>query len=78
MSLISSIAIYFIIWWLVLFTTLPFGVRRQETVEPGNDPGAPEKPLLLRKLIATTVIAAIIFAGVYYLLANGMIDFYES
>ena len=37
-------AIYFVLWWLVLFLTLPFGVRSQhEDGEgtPGTDPGAP-------------------------------------
>lgn len=60
----SAIAIYFIIWWLVLFAVLPWGVRSQhETgeVTPGSDPGAPVVPHLKRKLIATTVVAAICF-----------------
>lgn len=78
MSLISGFAIYFVIWWLVLFTTLPFGVKRQENVEPGHDPGAPENPMFGRKLIATTLISGVIFAIVYWLLTSGMIDFYES
>ncbi len=37
-------AIYFVLWWLVLFLTLPFGVRSQhETGEgaPGTEPGSP-------------------------------------
>ena len=44
MSLTTAIAIYFIIWWVVLFAVLPFGVRSQEEsgeVAPGTDPGAP-------------------------------------
>ena len=53
----TSIAIYFIIWWLVLFAVLPFGVRSQQeagSVAPGTEPGAPARPLLWRKLLATT------------------------
>lgn len=68
MSLVSSVAIYFVVWWLCLFVVLPFGVKSQlETgpVEPGTEPGAPTRPLLLRKVLATTVLAAIIFAGIY-------------
>ena len=78
MSLISVLAIYFIIWWLVLFTTLPFCVKRQENVEPGHDHGAPVNPMIGRKLIATTLISGVIFAFVYWLLTSGLIDFYES
>jgi predicted secreted protein len=51
-----------------LFVVLPFGVRGQhetDEVVPGTEPGAPAHPLLLRKVIATTVLSAIIFAGVY-------------
>ena len=43
-SISSALAIYFVIWWLVLFVTLPFGVRSQHEdggEPPGTDPGAP-------------------------------------
>ena len=65
MSLPTSIAIYFIIWWVVLFAVLPWGVRSQDedgTIVPGSDPGAPAIPRLRRKLVWTTIVAAIVFA----------------
>jgi predicted secreted protein len=61
----SILAIYFVLWWVVLFVTLPFGVRSQhEDGEgaPGTDPGAPIASQMGRKLIWTTIISAIIFA----------------
>jgi predicted secreted protein len=61
----TGFAIYFVMWWIVLFLTLPFGVRSQhEDGEgaPGTDPGAPVLPLMARKLIWTTVISAVIYA----------------
>ena len=61
----TAFAIYFVMWWVTLFLTLPFGVRSQhEDGEgaPGTDPGAPIVPGLGRKLIWTTVISAVIFA----------------
>jgi predicted secreted protein len=64
-TLATAFAIYFVIWWIVLFLTLPFGVRSQhEDGEgaPGTDPGAPVAALMGRKLIWTTVISAIVFA----------------
>ena len=61
----TGFAIYFVMWWIVLFLTLPFGVRSQhedgESVA-GTDPGAPVAARMLRKLIWTTVISAVIFA----------------
>ena len=60
----SALAIYFVIWWITLFLTLPFGVRSQHEdgeAPPGTDPGAPVKALMLRKLIWTTIIAIVMF-----------------
>lgn len=65
MSLATSIAIYFIIWWTVLFAVLPWGVRSQHesgAITPGSDPGAPAIPRLRRKLVWTTIVAALVFA----------------
>ena len=71
MSLVFGVAIYVIIWWVVLFAILPLGVRTQEEVgevTDGTPESAPVRPLLGRKLAATTVVAAILFCGVYVLL----------
>ena len=64
MTVLSLIAIYFVVWWTILFAVLPFGVKSQaETgaVEKGTDPGAPTAPLMLKKLLWTTIVSAIIF-----------------
>jgi predicted secreted protein len=61
----TAFAIYFVIWWITLFLTLPFGVRSQhEDGEgaPGTDPGAPIATRMGHKLIWTTVISAVFFA----------------
>ncbi len=60
----TALAIYFVVWWITLFLTLPFGVRSQhEDGEgaPGTDPGAPIASRMGRKLIWTTLISAVIF-----------------
>ena len=64
-SIATALAIYFVIWWVTLFLTLPFGVRSQhEDGEgvPGTDPGAPVLARMGHKLIWTTIISAVIFA----------------
>jgi predicted secreted protein len=67
MSWISAFAVYFIIWWITLFLVLPYGVRSQaesgDEMVPGTEPGAPVEAFLLRKLLANTVLAAIVFAA---------------
>lgn len=65
MTIVSSLAIYFIMWWLCLFLVLPFGVRTQqedeEGVIQGTNPSAPAKPLILKKIIATTLLSGLMF-----------------
>jgi predicted secreted protein len=64
-SISTGLAIYFVVWWIVLFLTLPFGVRSQHEDgggAPGTDPGAPIATRMGRKLIWTTAISAVIFA----------------
>ncbi|MGL4495208.1 MAG: DUF1467 family protein [Beijerinckiaceae bacterium] len=64
----SLIAIYFVIWWIILFAVLPFGVRSQVEegkVVPGSEPGAPVAPKLVQKAIWTSVLAAVLTALVY-------------
>lgn len=65
----SYAAIFFVLWWLVLFAVLPFGVRSQadEELLLGTERGAPAKSRLGRKVLATTMVTVLIFA-VYYVL----------
>jgi predicted secreted protein len=68
MGIPTFLAIYFILWWLVLFAVLPWGVHSQAEsgeVMPGTDPGAPATHLVWRKLLWTTVIASVVFGVVY-------------
>jgi predicted secreted protein len=67
-TLSFAIAIYVVIWWVVLFAMLPIGVRTQAEegeVSPGTPESAPHSPRLLPKMLATTVVASIVFAAVY-------------
>jgi predicted secreted protein len=71
MSFTGAIALYFIIWWTVLFAILPFGVRSQAedgNVTAGTEPGAPVAPLMMKKALWTTLIAAIVFGVVVVVL----------
>lgn len=72
MSPVSAAAVFFIIWWLVLFAVLPIGVQSQieaDDVTLGTERGAPHQPRLGRKLLITTAIAAVVFAVVYVAMA---------
>ena len=74
MAISTAIAIYFLIWWIVLFAVLPWGVRAQgEDGAPGTDPGAPAVPHLARKLVWTTLVATLVFAVCAYVYVNALI-----
>lgn len=69
MSVVGGIVIYLIIWWVVLFTMLPIGVRNayEEGVElvPGQADGAPVKPRILYKFGLTTIVTTVIFGLIW-------------
>ena len=78
MKIGTLIAIYFLIWWTVLFAVLPWGVRsKHECGEfvPGTDPGAPAIHRVWRKLLWTTVFASAIFAILYVIYSQGLIPY---
>jgi predicted secreted protein len=76
-DLLWAISIYLVIWWLVLFTILPLGVRshHEEGVEVpgGGDPASPVNPNLKRKFFTTTWVSAIVLAVVLVVLHFGLI-----
>ena len=75
MSGLTGLLAYVIIWWMVLFTVLPWGIKVPEEPEPGHATSAPEKPRLVRKFTITTVIATLLWGLVYTLIESGLISF---
>lgn len=78
MSIAFGLAVFFIIWWVVLFTTLPFGSRSAHEqgleVMEGTEKSAPLKPHLKIKFIVTTFIALIIFGLFYYVYTHDVLS----
>jgi len=76
MSKTTGAAVFFLIWWVVLFAVLPWGVRSQHEggeMTPGTDPGAPLLPRLGRKLVWTTVVAGVVFAACYVVYTDRLV-----
>ena len=72
MSWISGLAIFFIIWWVVLFAMLPISLRTQDDdgeVTLGTTSSAPGRPHMVRALIRTTIVAAAVFA-IYFVMVE--------
>lgn len=68
MSWITGLAIYFVIWWTVLFAILPIGIRSQaedDSVVLGTPHSAPTQFSMPRKALWTTLVSALVFAAYY-------------
>ena len=68
MSWFSVAAIYFVLWWIILFATLPLGLRTQEEegeVTLGTIASAPRTPRVWRSMLLTTLITTVL-VGIYY------------
>lgn len=75
MNWFTGLLVYVMIWWVVLFTVLPWGVRPPDKVETGHADGAPANPMLWRKAGITTVIATLLWGVAYYLIESDLISF---
>ena len=69
MSWWTVLAIYFVVWWTILFAVLPWGMRTQEEegeVVLGTTASAPVRPRLVVKAFWTSVVAAVL-VGVFWI-----------
>ncbi|HEU0158842.1 MAG TPA: DUF1467 family protein [Hyphomicrobiaceae bacterium] len=73
-----AIAIYVLLWWVVLFAVLPLGVRTQGedgTVVPGTPESAPTAPRFLRILLLTTLVTSLLFGAFWATIRYDLIDY---
>ena len=81
MGLTGSIIVYVLIWWVIFFSVLPFGIQSnkeifKEKIE-GIDPGAPKNPKIAKKFLITTLITSLIFLVIYYLVNINVLNLRE-
>lgn len=75
MNWATGLMVYLVIWWTILFAVLPFGVHRVKNPGRGQDHGAPERPNMLRKVIITSLVAAVLWIAFYFLHQSDIFDF---
>lgn len=73
-QIINFIFIYVMVFWVVIFCVLPFGVRREENPQSGNDHGAPSNANIKKKMLYTALISFIIVGTYFFLKEKGIID----
>ena len=74
MEIASGIVVYVLLWGWIFLMSLPFGVSRHTDGSVGHDPGAPKKPLLLIKAMATTLLAAVFWVAIYWFIEADLIS----
>ena len=70
MAIGTSIAIYFVVWWIVLFAVLPFGMRSQNednVVVPGTPASAPTRSHFGKAALRTTIVSLVLFGAYYFI-----------
>lgn len=76
MGITSAIVLFAVIWFLTLFISLPIRLETQGDqgeVEPGTHAGAPANFSFKKRARLVTVIAAVIWAVIAYIILSGTI-----
>jgi predicted secreted protein len=71
----TALAIYTVVWWLILFMVLPWGNHpiAAEDVARAHAAGSPDRPRMLIKFAVTTLVSAVVFAIGYWLYVAGFV-----
>ncbi len=77
MSALGLIVVFTIVWWLLFFMLLPIGIEPSKEQVPGQDPGAPARPLLWRKVLWATAAAAVLTVVVHVAALQGWISLWS-
>ncbi|CAO3446890.1 DUF1467 family protein [Azospirillum sp. B21] len=74
---VTAVFVYIVVWWVVLFGVLPWGVRTPDEPEPGMASSAPVEPRILRKFMITSVVALLVWLVIFGVERSGIISFRE-
>ena len=77
MTLFTGVVVYLLVWWIVIFAILPIGTRPDAAGDPaaGGWRGTPVAAHLQRKVIATTLVSAVIWFGIWMLVESDWLSF---
>jgi predicted secreted protein len=79
MHWLTALAIYFVVWWLVLFAVLPWGTRPVADADQATGwRGAPEAPGLGKKMLATTAVAAVVWGLIIWAITSEVLSFRDG
>ncbi len=67
---VTGVVVYILLWWMIIFMVLPWGLER-------DGEGKPENPNLKHKAIITSFIAGVLWVIVYFLVESDIFSFRE-
>ncbi len=76
MGVASGLVLYMVIWFMTLFVLLPLRIQTQGEageVVPGTHAGSPQRHHLKKKFLITTLVAAVLWAIIAYIIISGTI-----
>lgn len=70
MSFMTGFLLYVMIWVVVLFMVLPWGIRIPDQVQEGHATSAPENPYIGIKVLATSLLSVLVWIVGYLVLTR--------
>jgi len=77
MTIFTSIIVFLLVFWTVLFVVLPWGNRSTTEKTEKEFGGAPINPRIKQKFIITFITSLVIWSIISFLIHTEVIDFYE-
>ncbi len=76
MDWFTATVVFVLVWWVLLFAVLPLWTRpKPEADELTGWRGVPDRPLLGRKLLVTTVLSIVVWAAIMWMITSSSFSF---
>lgn len=83
MGWISGIAVFVMVWWVVFFAVLPWGLHARPEDDDNRDPdreqglayGAPKRPRLPLKVTVTTALSIVLWIIIFLIIEAELFSF---
>ncbi len=72
----TAFVLFMMVWWTLLFTILPIGVRPQTDADSTTGwRGAPTRPMIWRKVLITTAVSLVVWGAIMLVITSGWVSF---
>jgi predicted secreted protein len=79
MDWFTAFVVFMLVWWTLLFTVLPLWTRpKPEADDATGWRGVPERPMMLRKFLLTTIISIIVWGAIMLVIQSPYLSFRAS